>query len=87
MSDMGNKDNPFTHAPEDWKTNGVPYGAWCKCSKCGLVHRSTVTFDCYADGPGEPLVCENCKLGYTVMPEAVREEFEANVLKGESDAE
>lgn len=38
----------------------VPYGAWCKCNKCGLVHRSTYAFDCYGE-MGELLTCERCK--------------------------
>ena len=79
MSDLGSKENPLTHAPADWRVNGVPYGAWCKCSKCGLVHRSTITFDCYAKGPGVPLVCENCEMGRN-WPPGAREEFEKLAL-------
>lgn len=81
----GSKDSPFTHAPADWSTNGVPYGAWCKCCRCGLVHRSTISFDCYAKGPGEPLHCENCQRRMYGFPAAMsedgRETFEGEVFK------
>ncbi len=60
---LGSKANPFTVAPADWHENGVPYGAYCLCSRCGLVEHSTLTFDYYADEPGEPLVCEQCNTG------------------------
>ena len=61
---QGRESNPFTHAPEDWAENGVPYGAFCKCSKCGYVGTSTSAFDYYAKGPGAALACELCK-GFT----------------------
>lgn len=60
---LGCSDRPYTHAPDDWKTNGVPYGTFCRCHKCGFVSRSTFTFDYYAKQPGDPLVCEHCQIG------------------------
>jgi hypothetical protein len=60
---LGSQEYPHTIAPKDWNENGVTYGAWCKCSRCGLVGRSTITFDFYADSPGEKLVCESCTTG------------------------
>lgn len=57
------RDLPFISAPADWNTNGVPYGAWCRCSACGLVGRSTLAFDFYAKSAGVALKCENCKRG------------------------
>ena len=62
----------YTHAPSDWKINGVPYGALCKCSKCGLVGRSIITFDFFADEPQDPLVCETCVMGTPYPGELVR---------------
>lgn len=80
---IGDKANPFTHAPADWDENGVPYGAFCKCSNCGLLHRSTVAFDCYADNPGDPLTCESCKVGGWGI--GGREAFENEIFKGQSN--
>jgi len=58
---IGTIENPYVHAPDDWFENGVPYGAFCKCSKCGYVGTSTVLFDYYANNPGELLICEYCQ--------------------------
>jgi len=66
------KEDPITHAPDDWDKNGVPYAAYCKCCNCGLVTTSTITFDYFADNPGDPLQCENCKLGRRIPPEAIK---------------
>lgn len=60
---LGSRSRPYTHAPEKWKTEGVFYGAYCRCHKCGFVSRSTLTFDYYADNVGDPLVCEHCQMG------------------------
>lgn len=59
----GNISNPFTVAPDDWYENGLPYGAYCECAKCGLVERSIISFDYYAKRAGDPLVCETCTVG------------------------
>jgi hypothetical protein len=56
------QENPILTAPADWSTNGVPYGAWCKCCKCNLVFRSTIAFDCHAGKPGDLLTCEDCSM-------------------------
>ena len=53
--------DPYITSPADWEDNGLPYGAWCKCSKCGLIRRSTVLFDFYAKGAFKPLTCEICE--------------------------
>ncbi len=53
---------PRQVAPDDMETNGLPYGAWCKCHVCGLVGRSTIVFDFYGQN-GEQLKCENCLMG------------------------
>jgi hypothetical protein len=53
--------DPFLVAPRDWSENGLPYCAWCKCSVCGFVGRSSVAFDYYAEKPGDPLTCESCQ--------------------------
>jgi len=42
--------------------DGLPYGAWCKCSTCGWVGRSTAAFDYYGVA-GYLLRCEHCVLG------------------------
>ncbi len=63
----GTKENPYTHAPEDWHEDGVPYGAWCVCAACGYLGRSTMTFDYYAKHVGDPLVCERCFIGTSQM--------------------
>lgn len=49
---------PYVIAPDDWDTNGVPYGAWCRCD-CGCIGRSTFGFDFYGKAGG-PLKCERC---------------------------
>ncbi len=54
------KKMPYTIAPPEFNKQGLPYGAWCKCSRCRMVGRSTVIFDFYADDPGAPLKCERC---------------------------
>lgn len=59
---LGEKETPYTTAPDDWYENGVPYGAFCKCAKCGYVGTSTVTFDYFAvDGVGSDLCCDACR--------------------------
>lgn len=61
---LGTKENPHVIAPDDWEDNGLEYGAFCRCSECGLIARSTVLFDYYTlDGPGSPLACETCRIG------------------------
>lgn len=60
MNELGTMDNPHLVAPEDWETNGLEYGHYCRCSKCGLIGRSTYTFDFFADKSGDELVCETC---------------------------
>lgn len=62
---QGTEDNPFTHAPEDWDDNGIPYGAFCLCSRCAYVGTSTVSFDYRAAGPGDALHCDQCA-GFSV---------------------
>ena len=62
MSDVqGKQSNPFTHAPSDWHEEGVPYGAFCKCCKCGYVGTSTVSFDYRAKSVGDALECDQCQ--------------------------
>lgn len=62
----GTEEVPYTKAPEDWKENGVPYGAYCKCDRCGLVERSTLVFDFYAKRAGDKLRCEDCNINEKV---------------------
>ena len=57
---LGTEQNPHRVAPAGWDEGGLPYGAWCKCSKCGFIGRSTLAFDYYADKAGDPLECESC---------------------------
>jgi hypothetical protein len=59
----GTQQDPFLVAPDDSHDNGLPYGAFCRCGSCGLVARSTIMFDYYADGPRGILLCETCKIG------------------------
>lgn len=54
------REHPYLVAPADWHENGVPYGAWFKCSTCGLVSRSTIAFDCRASKPGQALIGDCC---------------------------
>ncbi|KKK91549.1 hypothetical protein LCGC14_2711830 [marine sediment metagenome] len=49
------KSNPFVKAQKE----GMPYGAWCLCSCCSVIGRSTYLFDFYGD-EGNLLVCERC---------------------------
>jgi len=58
----GSRETPIFVAPPEWHESGVPYGAWCKCHRCGLVFRSTLAFDCHAKEPGDKLECETCCL-------------------------
>lgn len=62
-SPIGSRENAYVVAPDDWEESGVPYGSFCRCGKCGLVARSTHTFDFYADAAGIPLKCETCQMG------------------------
>ncbi|MCH7549652.1 MAG: hypothetical protein IH969_08995 [Candidatus Krumholzibacteriota bacterium] len=55
------RDNPYTIAPPGWHTSGVDYGDFCKCSKCGFVGRSTMSFDFRAKEPGDALTCDQCE--------------------------
>jgi len=79
--ELGTKENPYIVAPEDWLKNGVPYSSFCKCYRCGMVARSTFTFDYYADNPGDKLECEMCKIG-TPKETAIEiaKKFEEGVL-------
>jgi hypothetical protein len=51
---------PFVVAPNNWNSDGIPFGAWCLCKTCNLVGRLTDAFDFFADGPGSLLKCEAC---------------------------
>ena len=62
VESLGSPSNPYLVAPADWKENGLPYAAYCQCSRCGYLSQSSFTFDFYADLPGDPLVCEGCEL-------------------------
>lgn len=57
---VGTYEYPFIIAPPSWEDDGLPYGAFCKCSRCGYVGTSTVSFDYRAEGPGESLTCDAC---------------------------
>ena len=59
VSTVGTEANPFQAMPAPGE---LPYGAWCKCSSCGRLGRSTVIFDFYGKD-GDQLVCERCELG------------------------
>jgi hypothetical protein len=59
---LGMHANPHKVAPTDWHTNGVEYGAWCVCDKCGHLGRSTLLYDYYAPKPGDRLKCESCAI-------------------------
>lgn len=58
--ELGQREALHEVAPEDWNENGVEYGAFCKCCKCGRVAPSTFMFDFYAKEPGHFLECELC---------------------------
>ena len=82
---LGEKDNPFIKAPDDWDANGLPYGAWCRCKVCGYLGRSTISFDYYRvfNGDGAWLICETCQLG---TPQAVDKALQqANILPPKPD--
>lgn len=68
---LGSRENPYRFAPPKWNTEGVPYGAFCCCYKCGGINRSTITFDYYANISGEPLECENCRMNASIDGDAV----------------
>ena len=53
------RDVPFVEPPDDFEKKGLPYGAWCKCSECNRVSRSTHEFDAYPNLDGF-LSCESC---------------------------
>ena len=53
---------PEGHMPVD-----VPYGAWCICSQCSTVGRSTYGFDFYGD-VGALLKCETCAVNAAAPP-------------------
>ena len=58
--EMGaSQDVPFVKPPDDFEKNGLPYGAWCKCSECNRVSRSTHSFDSYPNFDGF-LSCDAC---------------------------
>lgn len=60
---LGTKKYPYTHAPPKFSNEGVPWGAWCRCSRCGREGPSTNVFDFYAtnqETPGSPLQCGVC---------------------------
>ena len=57
---IGTRQRPYVNAPPDMNDDGMPWGAFCRCSKCGALGRSTVIFD-FHGGPNEPLVCGACK--------------------------
>lgn len=65
-SDLGTRENPYISAPEDWRPKGLPYGAYCKCNGCGVVERSTLVFDFYAQEVEDRLRCEDCNMNEKV---------------------
>ena len=70
---------PYLIAPADFIEVGVPYGAFCKCGRCGIVERSTISFDFYTKENGESFSCETCEFGtphFLVKP--LLDKLEAN---------
>ena len=59
---VGSKSCPHTTAGPTFEGEGVPYGSFCRCSRCGLVARSTMLFD-YYNRPDGTLWCESCTTG------------------------
>lgn len=57
---IGTRERPYTHAPPGMHKDGMPWGAFCRCSICNTLGCSTTVFDFYGD-PGNPLICGNCK--------------------------
>jgi hypothetical protein len=55
---IGEKERPYLRVPAGFSEDGLPYGAFCKCARCGTVARSTNAFDYYAKD-GE-LLCGAC---------------------------
>jgi len=58
---IGERQRPYRKVPPEFSEDGIPWGAFCCCAKCGFVARSTNIFD-YYDDDGE-LTCGGC-LGY-----------------------
>ena len=54
----GDKRDPYTRLEWDGTRMGVPYGAYCQCSKCFFVGRTTWTFDFYMIE--DDFLCEKC---------------------------
>lgn len=63
---LGTPQNPYTIAPPRFVEDGLPYGAYCRCGKCGYVGRSTLVFDYHAENNGDSLHCETCNLGQSM---------------------
>jgi len=64
------REDPIIRAPEGWGFGtALKYGAWCRCTICGTVARSTIRFDFYAEHQGDLLTCENCTTGSWMTPE------------------
>ncbi len=55
------RNNPHLIAPPDWHEGGIEYGDFCKCSRCGFVGRTTMSFDFRAHHPGDALTCDACE--------------------------
>lgn len=56
---LGTKENPYIHVSQGFCDENFPYGAWCVCSSCGLLGRSTFVFDFYT-AEDDTLLCEYC---------------------------
>lgn len=57
---IGTRERPYTHAPPGMGEDGMPWGAFCRCAKCGALGCSTNVFDFYGSS-GALLVCGRCK--------------------------
>lgn len=57
---VGTRERPYVRVPPDFSEDGLPWGAFCRCSRCGFVERSTNIFDYYPDVKTGLLVCGQC---------------------------
>ena len=59
---VGHRSRPYLRPPPRYSIEGMPFGAFCLCGRCGHAARNTHAFGYHAEGV-DCLICDHCLYG------------------------
>lgn len=59
---VGQRARPYFRPPPRYREEGMPFGAFCCCCRCGHVARNTHAFNYHAE-ESDRLICDHCLYG------------------------